>query len=110
MHTNCDRLLVISVGLLFLFIAFNTAEVLATKVLKDNDFGQLGFYSLGIIYGFYGFFCLFSTTLVHKLGERMALVLGTLCYVVYIFTFVVVCWYSENDDNLDGMYELIWAF
>jgi len=60
-HLNYEKVLVLSVGFLLLFSTFFTASGLAGKVLGDNDFGDLGFYSLGVLYVAFAFCSFFST-------------------------------------------------
>jgi hypothetical protein len=96
---NWDRLLFISIGFLFLFTAANTANGLASKVLSDSDFGELGFYSLGLAYCVFGISSFFSAPIVTKCGDRLSLVLGGLCYVAYMAAFIAPTFRYENPDN-----------
>jgi MFS family permease len=52
-------------------------------VLRDDGFGNLGFYSLALYYCFFGVTGLFAAPIVTKLGERYALVFGTAGYICY---------------------------
>ena len=56
---------------------------LALKILEDNEFGKLGFYSLGVIYVFFAGFSFNAATIVGKLGDKCSLIVGGLCYVAY---------------------------
>jgi len=101
----------VSTGFLFLFSAFNTAQNLTTKVMKDNDFGNLGFYSLATHYCFFGICCFFSAPIVIKLGHRFSLLLGALTYSIYISAFILPIERANNPDNktLQSMYGAIYG-
>jgi len=45
---NFGKLMVMNVGMLLLWSSFNTSQSLSGQVLRDNDFGDLGFYILSI--------------------------------------------------------------
>lgn len=98
-HLNFDRLLILSIGFLLLFTSFGVSQGLAAKVLEDNDFGELGFYSLALLYVFFGIAAFLSTPVVNKLGERMSLVVGSLCYALYVATFILAAFRNENPDS-----------
>ena len=89
MSLNFDRLLILSTGFFLLFTSFATAQSLATKVLDDNDFGNLGFYSLGLLYCVFGVCSFIATPIVKKFGTKQCLILGALCYSLYVGTFVL---------------------
>ena len=86
---NFCRLLLLSTGFLLLFSAFNTAQGLAAQVLDELNLGDLGFYSLGVLYCVFGFSCFFATPIVKKCGERLSLFMGALCYTFYIASFIL---------------------
>ena len=86
---NFCRLIVLSSGFLLLFSAFNTAQGLAAQVLDELSLGNLGFYSLGVLYCVFGFSCFFATPIVKKCGERLSLFMGALCYTFYIASFIL---------------------
>ena len=86
---NLDRLLVLSIGFFLLFSAFGTAQSLAAKVLSEDGLKNLGFYSLGLLYLFFGLCSLFSSLVVNKLGSRYSMVLGAIFYACYIATFIL---------------------
>jgi len=62
---------------------------LAPNVLKNDGLNNLGFYSLSMVYLFYGICCLFSSMIIEKLGARNSLVLGSLFYALYIASFIL---------------------
>ena len=103
MHLNFEKVVIVSVGFLLLFSAFFTASGLASKVLEDNDFGNLGFYSLGVLYIAFAVCSFISSKVVAKCGEKLALVGGSLTYSLYIATFILSSYRGENPD-LDAWY------
>lgn len=96
MELNIDRLMVLSIGFMLLFTSFNTAQSLAGQVLSDNDFGNLGFYSLAVLYMVFGCSCFVSLPIVKKLGTKCCLVLGALCYTFYVSTFILPAFKYED--------------
>ena len=93
-HLNFDRLIVLSIGFLLMYTSFNTSQSLAAQVLQDNDFCNLGFYSLGVLYFVNGISALFSLPVVKKLGSRYSLVIGALCITTYVATFILPAYRS----------------
>ena len=98
MELNFDRLLVISFGFFFLFSAFFTASSLGAKVLADNQFGNLGFYSMGFLYLVFAFACFSATSIVNRLGSKYSLIFSSLCYTVYISTFILSSFRGKHLD------------
>jgi hypothetical protein len=99
MQLNFDRLMVLSVGFMLLFTAFNTAQSLATQVLLDNNFGNLGFYSLGLLYCTFGLCCFFSLPIVKKLGSKVSLIFGAFCYTFYVASFILPAFRSQKPSS-----------
>ena len=89
MQQNICKLLILSVGFQLLFSVFNTAQNLASQVLDDLGFGNLGFYSLGLLYFTFSFSCFVATPIVNKCGERIAMTLGAMCYTLYTASFIL---------------------
>jgi MFS family permease len=98
---NFDILLVLSFGFFLLFTAFNTAQSLSVTVLKDNDFGELGFYSLAVLYMSFGVSSFFAAPIVKRCGERTSLVVASLAYILFTAVFILPALRSENPDR-DG--------
>ena len=92
MIQNLDRLLILSVGFLLVFTAFNTAQNLAAKILRDNDLGDMGFYSLATVYASFGMCSLFSSKIVQSLGMRLSMFFGSACYVIYLSSYILACY------------------
>ena len=85
-----------AVGFMLLFISFNTCQNFATKVLKDDGFGNLGFFSLAILYLFFAIFSFFSAAIVRKIGSlRVAMSIGAFCYSFWILGFLAA---AQSED------------
>ena len=89
MQRNFCKLLVIAVGFLATYSVFNTSQNLAAHVLKELDYGNMGFYSIAIKYGVEGIVCLFATPFVNKCGERISSFVGALCFTLYAGCFIL---------------------
>ena len=89
MKDNLCKLLILSVGFQLLFCVFNTSQNLASEVLDDLGYGDLGFYSLGALYLSFSLFCFAATPIVKKWGERSAMTIGAMCYTLYTASFVI---------------------
>jgi hypothetical protein len=97
--TNFGKLVQMSFGFTILFTAYITSQALATKVLKDNDFGNLGFYSLGVLYFVFGCSSFITAPIVRKLGDKKALSIGAICYAFYTGSFIIPLMRSEYPEN-----------
>jgi MFS family permease len=83
---------------------------LATKVLKDDHFGQLGFYSLGLHYSVYGICSFMAAPIVKRWGEKKSLMVGCSTYVLYIGAFIPPCeWHEHPDDGLGADYYIMYG-
>ena len=88
MPKNIFKLIILSVGFLLLFSCFITAQNLSADVLEDLGFGDLGFYTLGVLYFSFAFSCFIATPIVNKIGDRASMFLGSIPYFLYVFSFV----------------------
>lgn len=79
----------LSIGFLLLFSSFMTAQNLAADVLDELGFGDLGFYSLSVLYFAFAFSCFVATPIVNKCGERFSMTVGALCYWLYVSSFLL---------------------
>eukprot|EP00347_Sterkiella_histriomuscorum_P006770 403351494 len=63
-------------------------------------FQGLGFYSIAVLYLVFGICSLFSTGIVKKIGTKTSLVVGSLCYSFWIFSFLSPAFaiHAENKD------------
>lgn len=102
MQPNLGKLLILSIGFQLLFCVFNTAQNLASQVLTDLDFGNFGFYSLGVLYFAFAICCFVATPIVNSCGERFSMTLGALCYTLYTASFILASAPQKYPDNADS--------
>lgn len=82
---------------------------MATKILSDDHFGNLGFYSLGAHYCIFGLCSFASAPVVNKLGNKWPLVIGCASYCLYIASFIPPCLLNENPTGpLKNYHELMY--
>ena len=104
MQPNFCKLLILSIGFQLLFCVFNTAQNLASQVLEDLDFGNMGFYSLGALYFAFSFCCFIATPIVNKCGERFSMTVGALCYTLYTASFILSSAPTKYPDADTGLF------
>jgi len=66
-YTNFGRLCIITLAFTFIFTAFEATENFTSKALRDDDFNNLGFLSLALLYLVFALCSFFSTAIVNKL-------------------------------------------
>lgn len=76
--------------------------------MRDTNYGDLGFYCVAILYGFYAPACLFASFVVSKLGANKTLLLGGCCYVSYCCSFILPARVYEGKS--DFSVSTVWAF
>jgi len=76
--------MILSAGFFFLFYGFNSTLFIATKVLKDNGFDNLGSYSLAFLYLCMTIGTILAPSIVYKLGAKLTLMIGSFQYVMWI--------------------------
>jgi hypothetical protein len=69
--------------------SFNVAQQIQSKIMKQANFGNLGFYTLSLHYGIWGVFSFTAAPVVKKCGYKFALIFGGLSYALYIFGFLL---------------------
>jgi hypothetical protein len=72
-----------------MFGSFGTAQMLSPKILRDNDFGQLGFYEMSLFFMSFGFCSFISTSIVTYLGDRLTLFLAALTYSLHTGCYIL---------------------
>lgn len=60
------------------------------QVLLTTLIGDMGFYSLIIVYGFFGVCSLITSVIIRKIGHKWSLVIGCFTYVVFLAGNIVV--------------------
>ena len=97
---NIGPVTVIAVAFTLIFTAFNTCQNFASKVLKDDNFDDLGNTSLATLYLVFAFFGFFSTAIINKIGSlRISLFLGAMCYSFWIVCFILPSYYQKYSDD-----------
>jgi MFS family permease len=82
-----------------LFIAFNSAANLSGQALKNDGFEGLGFYTMATLYLVFAFCSFFSSALVNKMGAKLSLFVGGLCYSFWILCFLPPAFYQDHKDS-----------
>ena len=72
-------IIIMSLSFLLMFAAYNTLQNCVTSLLP----GKLGNESLGVLYASVPIFVFTAPILVRKWGEKLTMLVGGLCYVVY---------------------------
>ena len=96
---NTDRVTILSVCFLCLFISFNSAQNYSGQAMKDDGFDNLGFQSLATLYLFFSFFSFFSSAIVNALSVKTSLILGAFCYFFWVFCFLAPAFYKDNKNS-----------
>ena len=108
--TNIGQVTILSLAFLLIFIAFNTCQNFASKILKDDGFESLGFISLAVLYLVFSFCGFFSTAIINKINNlKMALFIGSACYTFWIICFIPPALFHEGKIKLGG-YKIIISF
>lgn len=107
--TNFCNLTILSVGYMLLFTAFNTCQNLSGKIMKDNGFDNLGYYSLALLYFCFSICSFFATAIVNKIANiKLSLAIGALCYSFWVLCFILPSFYAQftadNDDRINSWY------
>ncbi len=97
-----------------LFTAFNSADNLAAKVLREDGYKELGFYSMASLYLVFAITGFTSKALVNKLktdalGYRPPLFLGGLCYFFRILCFLLPASFGTSYHTLTSVLILLTA-
>ncbi|RCV18787.1 hypothetical protein SEVIR_3G345200v4 [Setaria viridis] len=82
---------ILSAAFLFVFSAYSAAQNLESTV---NTKGDLGTFSLGILYTSFTLFAVVASPVVTRLGPKRALVVGSSGYVLFILANLVPTWYT----------------
>ena len=67
--------------------------------MTELDLGNLGFYSLAVLYCVFGFSSFVATPIVNKCGERLSMFAGALCYTFYIASFILAATPTQYPDT-----------
>ena len=99
---------------MLLFTAFNSADNLAAKVLREDGYKELGFYSMASLYLVFAITGFTSKALVNKLktptlGYRIPLFIGGICYFFRILCFLLPATYGSSYHTLTSVLILVTA-
>ena len=85
-----------SLGFLFLYIAFNSSQNIQSLILDEDGFGKLGFYSLGVMAVFQGLGSLMSTGIVNKVGVKWSMLIGAFLNSTWVMQSIIPALKHEN--------------
>ncbi|CDW79582.1 major facilitator superfamily protein [Stylonychia lemnae] len=100
-YQNICQVTHISLGFLFLYVAFNSTQNLTSILLDQDGYGKLGFYSLGVQAIFQGIGSLMSSGIVNKFGVKTSMVLGALFNSSWVLQSLIPAqrYYNQDSDN-----------
>lgn len=76
-------------------------------MMRDANYGDLGFYCLTMLYGLYAPACLISSFVVSRIGTSYTLILGSFCYLCFGAALIFPARVSEGKSDLSE--SAIWA-
>lgn len=93
-------------------MAFNSTQNMMALIMAKNGFGNLGFYSLGVLYFSWGMGSMISTAVMNRLGFRMCMVMGGLGNCIWIYGSILPVIRAEypNSTNFFLSYSFIYPF
>ena len=81
---NFGRVTQLAIGILLLYMAFNSANNLESELLEEDGYGNLGFLILAVVYFSMGIGSLMSTAIINKCGTKFSLFIGGLGCMIHI--------------------------
>ena len=99
---------------MLLFTAFNSADNLAAKILREDGYDALGFYSMACLYLVFAITGFASKGIVNilrteRFGYRLPLFLGGTCYFLRIMCFLLPAYYGPDHHTLTSTLILVTA-
>lgn len=89
-----------SIGFLLVFTAYFTCQNFASKLLEEDGYDHIGYYSVGIVYLTFAFSSLLSKAIMKKLRKvSIAMSIGALCHTFWIISFILASFNFEKDDK-----------
>jgi MFS family permease len=73
----------------------NSSANIQSEIMEENNFEQLGFYILAVLYFFMGIGSLMSTAVINKFGTRFCLMTGGFGIVVWILSTLLAVYREE---------------
>ncbi|KAL6847364.1 hypothetical protein ACP4OV_023217 [Aristida adscensionis] len=83
----------LSAAFLFVFLAYHAAQNLQSTVNTDENLGSV---SLGVLYTSFTAFAVVGSPVVRRMGSRLALVVGTSGYLLFIAANLAPSWYAHT--------------
>lgn len=83
-YKNLWRVAYLSLGIILLYMAFNSTNNIESSILEDNDYGDLGFVMLAVLYISMGVGSLLSAAVIKKFGTRWCLIMGGIGTIIPI--------------------------
>jgi MFS family permease len=92
-------------GFVIIFTAYLATQNVASQAMRDFGFENIGFYSVASVYGSYSITSLFCSPLVKKLGAKKSLCLASMCFTIWIVTFILPAMsYDRKDEEIVPWY------
>eukprot|EP00347_Sterkiella_histriomuscorum_P002200 403369080 len=85
-YPNIKGVLWISICFFVLFLAFSASANVASKALRECGFQNLGFYSLAMIYFFFGISSFITPLIVRRIKPKYCVMIASTAYGIWIFT------------------------
>ena len=79
------NVIILSLAFLFIFLGFGSVQQYVTVFFSDMGKANVGFWSLILIYGFFGLFNPMAATFIPKYGAKVSMIVGSIFYSLYIF-------------------------
>jgi MFS family permease len=107
---NFGKATQISLGIMLLYIAFNSASNIQSKIMEEDGFDKLGFFILAVVYFFMGIGSLMSNAAINKFGTKGCLLFGGKNFLFTKFTLgigvtlwivstIMVVYHAELEDQ-----------
>jgi len=100
--TNIGLVTIFSIAFASLEVAYITCSNFATKVLKQDGFDSVGFYSLAANFTLQAVFSFFAAPIVNKLHYRYTMTISSLCYAFWILCFILPAFYAQYKHDHHG--------
>src|SRR3989344_7146020 len=77
-------IVILSLSFLFIFLGFGSVQQYVTVFFDDIGNANIGFWSLILIYGFFGLFNPIAAIFIPKYGAKISMIVGSIFYSIYI--------------------------
>lgn len=97
-YKNIGKTAHLGIGFFVLQIAFGSASTIQSKIMNDDGFGKLGFYTMSTVYISCGLSCLFATSFIQRLGNKVSLAIASALNALWVFSSILAAIKYENPD------------